>query len=166
MAGCTLQIKTKGVISELGEVTVVEQAFNPHVNIYDYRNEIEIVRTVQIECPGVNEDDVCLEIGENGINVKIEKKKLINECSVEGLDGHGLHQTFGLFNRQITFPDGPWQEHEDGFGIDKGILKMIFRKSVQKKFIRLSSRNKPPHYGLATHTDEAPSESQLSGWQD
>ena len=156
-------MKKKGAISDWGEVTLFDESYNPHVNVYDTTEDNAILRTVEIECPGVEEEDIEWEERDNGILVTLEKKKRIDEGKVEGLDGHKLKQTFGIFKKQLSFPDGPWVPNYDAFSMDLGIFRMFFKKSLSSKKGRFSKRkqqNQPHHYDISSNY--APSESGMS----
>jgi len=112
--------------------------WQPDYNIYDEERGEEIVRTIQIECPGVTEFD--LEETGTGIFVKVKKGKTINEETVRAVVP--IRESIGIFQKTIQIPDRHFKLASSESTVEHGILKVIFRKSLnspEKKKFKVTS---------------------------
>ena len=71
--GAKVMLKTKGVISPLGEIIAHDVSFDPIVNMFDKTTELGVERYIRVECPDVDEADI--EWEENICASVIEQKK-------------------------------------------------------------------------------------------
>ena len=125
-------VKSKGVISDLGEVISHDRSFNPEALIYDVRTPDYLVRTMVFECPGVKPGQVKWDQPNAGaITITIEKFKLVEEGSVTAVSA--LRQTSGRFEKTFNLPDGPFEVAPDECGLDLGVLKIVLKKCMINK---------------------------------
>ena len=78
-------------VAELDEIS-------PSVDIYDEEKEI----VVKADLPGVKKDEVTLELNENVLTIKGEKKK---EEKIERKDYYRLERSHGSFCRSFRLPE-------------------------------------------------------------
>lgn len=125
-------VKSKGVISDLGEVISHDRSFNPEALIYDEWTPDYLVRTMLFECPGVKPEQVSWDQQNAGeLTISIEKSKLVEEGSVTAVSA--LRQTSGKFNKTFNFPDGPFEVAPEECGLDLGVLKIVLKKCMINK---------------------------------
>ena len=72
--------------------------FAPTVDVYD--NETEIV--IEAEVPGINENDIAVEVKNNVLTFSGERKR---EQEVKEGSYHRSERSFGKFQRSFTLPD-------------------------------------------------------------
>ena len=125
------EVKTQGVISDLGEVISHDRSFNPEALIYDDRTPDYLVRTLLFECPGVKRGQVKWDQHSGGITISIEKSKLVEEGSVTAVAA--LRQTSGSFSKTFNFPDGPFEIAPDECSLDLGVLKIVLKRCMINK---------------------------------
>ena len=98
--GARMAMKTRGVISPLGEIIAHDVSFDPIVNVYDRVDERGATRLIRIECPGVTEDDLDWEELPNGVKISIDKKRPIDEAVVQPVQP--IRQHHGVWERTFT----------------------------------------------------------------
>ena len=125
-----LEVKRQGVLSELGEVVSHDKSFSPDPAIYDDKHGEYLWRTIQIECPGVKEDQVGWEESGNGLKVRIEKSRLVDEGAVTMVEGFPLRQQSGIWEKLFHFPDGPFELAQDECALEYGVLKLQLKKCL------------------------------------
>ncbi len=91
--------------------------------------------TIEVDLPGVNPDDVSVELNEGVLTIKAERKleKDIEEAEKEGVKYHIAERAYGTFLRRFTLP---FEADEDKIEatFDKGVLKIFIpRKEEEKK---------------------------------
>jgi HSP20 family molecular chaperone IbpA len=124
----TLKMKTQGVISEFGEVQTFNASFTPDLNIFEEQQGNQVMRTLQIECPGVAKDGFSVEEVDEGLLVTIDKKKTINEASVQPIKP--IMEKFGEFKHKFPISDRTFRFCEEELSLENGILKIILRKEL------------------------------------
>ena len=133
-----LEVKTQGVISDLGEVISHDRSFNPEALIFDQRTPDYLVRIMKFECPGVKPGQVKWDQPDaGGITISIEKSKLVEEGSVTAVSA--LRQTSGSFKKTFQFSDGPFEVAPDECNIEEGVVKIVLKKCLINKKGTLSS---------------------------
>ena len=88
-------------------------AFTPKINVAETENEIK----VSAELPGMDEKDVTVEVDENTLVIKGEKK---DEHEEKGKNWHRIEQSYEAFNRVIHIPAN----------IDGNKVKATFKKGM------------------------------------
>eukprot|EP00438_Fugacium_kawagutii_P009573 Skav212730 [mRNA] locus=scaffold1734:254294:255910:- [translate_table: standard] len=127
-----LDVKTQGVISDLGEVISHDKSFNPEAMIFDEKSPDYLTRTILFECPGVKPEQVSWHQPDaGGIAITIEKSKLIDEGSVTVVSA--LRQQSGVFEKRLNYLDGPFDIAEDECSLDHGVLKIVLKKCLINK---------------------------------
>ncbi|CAK9049744.1 unnamed protein product [Durusdinium trenchii] len=129
-----LEVKRQGVLSEQGEVTSFDITFNPNPAVFDKKlGDGYLWRTIQIECPGVREEQVQWEQTGDGLKVKIEKSTLVDEGAVIPMEGYPLRQQSGRWQKTFEFRDGPFELIEEECSLQYGVLRLILKKSLVNK---------------------------------
>ena len=99
--------------------------FRPSINLSENDNEY----IVTAELPGMDENDVSVELRNGGLIIKGEKK----HESEEKKDGYIYSErSYGSFNRQIPLPDEIDVEKVDA-KFKKGVLKITLPKTEKAK---------------------------------
>jgi len=91
--------------------------------------------TIEVDLPGVDPDDVSVELSEGVLTIKAERKmvKDIDEEEKNGVKYHIAERAYGTFLRRFSLP---WEADEDKIeaSFDKGVLKVFVpRKEEEKK---------------------------------
>jgi len=131
--GFRLAMKTRGVISSLGEIIAHDVSFEPTVNVYDRRGEQYIKRYIEIECPKVIQDDIDWEELANGIKITIRKHKAIDEMSVHPV--YPIRQHHGVWEREFQFEstEGRFEICPDEFNLQDGVLLIVLLRPLQAR---------------------------------
>jgi HSP20 family protein len=74
-------------------------AWTPNIDVVHRNNEL----VVRADLPGVNPDDVTVEIGDNAITISGERKQ---EHVEEKGSVYRFERTYGAFHREIPLPEG------------------------------------------------------------
>ena len=112
-------------------------AFVPRVNIV----ETELGYEVSADLPGINPDDVSVELHEGQLTISGSRNQ---ETAEEGKTFHRVERSFGEFKRVISIPE---LIDEDGIqaDYDNGVLTVSLPKSEKLKptriAIKASSKN-------------------------
>eukprot|EP00439_Symbiodinium_sp_Y106_P049312 s2894_g6.t1 len=133
--GAEPKMRTRGVISPLGELIGYDATFEPNVNLYEETTDTgEVQRKILVECPGVAMEDIELddESLSAGFQLAITKRAQIDE------QADNIRQVDG------------WPLRQDG------ILEITMKKKQKKGTARLGCKSGRP--GPAA----APSESAVS----
>ena len=91
--------------------------------------------TLEVEIPGVNPNDVEIDLEGNMLKIKGERKKNIEHES-ESTEVHAVEHNYGSFYRSFTLPDGI-NEEEISAHNDNGILYIELPKNKDKKSRRI-----------------------------
>ncbi|CAJ1397216.1 unnamed protein product [Effrenium voratum] len=126
-----LDVKTEGVISDLGEVISYDKSFSPEPMIFDQKTSEYLTRTILFECPGVRPEGVRWDQQGEGLTIRIEKSKLIDEGSVTAVSS--LRQQSGVYEKNFRFMDGPFEVSEDQCALEFGMLTIKLKKCVINK---------------------------------
>ncbi len=91
--------------------------------------------TIEVDLPGVDPEDVSVELSEGVLTIKAERKmvKDIDEEEKNGVKYHIAERAYGTFLRRLSLP---WEADEDKIeaSFDKGVLKVFVpRKEEEKK---------------------------------
>lgn len=92
---------------------VATGSFNPRVNVDETDKEV----SVTAELPGLDEKDVSVELDENILTIRGEKK---DEREEQGRDWHRVERSYGSFHRSIALPATP----------DAAKVKAEFKKGI------------------------------------
>ena len=155
---CEMDVKTEGVISDLGEVISYDKSFSPEPMIFDRTSDGYRHRTIQFECPGVRPEDVCWDQTGEGLTIRMTKKKLIDEGSVTAVSG--LRQQSGVYEKSFKFPDGPFELAEDECKLEYGVLKIALKKCLINKRGGLQSIQESRVEAFHVTTSSVPSEAE------
>ncbi|MFC1656495.1 Hsp20 family protein [Patescibacteria group bacterium] len=97
----------------------------PQINVSTKGNSV----VVEAEIPGVDEDNLDIEIGETAIRISGEKK---DEKEVDEKDYYHKEVSYGSFQRVIPLPCEVKHEGADA-EVKDGVLKIIIPKMLEKK---------------------------------
>jgi len=86
-----------GSAFDWGEDSPAKMAFSPKVDISETGKEVK----VSAELPGMDEKDVTVELGDDVITIRGEKKE---EHEDKGKDWYRREQSYGSFHRVIPLP--------------------------------------------------------------
>jgi HSP20 family protein len=84
---------------------------------------------VEAEIPGVNEEDLDIEVGENAVRISGEKH---DHKEIEQEDYYHKEMNYGSFQRVISLPEDVEHEQAEAEVID-GVLRITIPKLVEKK---------------------------------
>jgi len=107
--------------SELFSPLTTQGLLKPHVDIGATEKEY----TIAVEVPGVNEEDVKIEVSNNTMIIKGEKRQAKEE---KKQDFYRIERSYGSFQRMLSLPEDADQEAIKA-SFKKGILKI---KMVRK----------------------------------
>lgn len=90
---------------------------------------------IEVDLPGVDPEDVSVELSEGVLTIKAERKmeKDVEEAEKNGVKYHIMERAYGTFLRRFNLP---WEADEDKIeaSFDKGVLKIFVpRKEEEKK---------------------------------
>ncbi len=108
-----------------------KESFTPACNIEEKRNKY----IVELEVPGVEPDDIEIEIDENVMTIKGERKQQ-TETKDDDSQMHIVEHNYGSFYRSFTLPDNVNTDEIDAH--DKnGILYITIPKQKERKVRRI-----------------------------
>jgi len=121
-------MRTQGVVSPLGEIIAHDVNFEPKTNVYEHREGREVRRTIEVECPGVPDENIVVTELPNGVKVEIQKDKSIDENRVEAIEP--LRQNHGRWFREFNFESshGKFQVEARGVCLERGLLRITLRR--------------------------------------
>ncbi len=111
--------------SPLGEEEMAQGSWIPAVDIYETMDSI----VINVELPGVSKEDMSIEVKENTLTIKGEKKL---EKDVKEENYHRMERTYGSFMRAFTLPGTVSQEKVKAKFRD-GILEIVLPKAEEAK---------------------------------
>ena len=91
--------------------------------------------TIEVDLPGVNPDDVSVELSEGVLTIKAERRmeKDLDEEQKNGVKYHITERAYGTFLRRFALPFEADEENIEAT-FDKGVLKVFIpRKEEEKK---------------------------------
>ena len=91
--------------------------------------------TIEVDLPGVNPDDVSVELSEGVLTIKAERRleKDLDEEKKNGVKYHITERAYGTFLRRFALPFEADEENIEAT-FDKGVLKVFIpRKEEEKK---------------------------------
>ncbi len=90
--------------------------------------------TIEADLPGVDPDDVSVELADGVLTLKAERKmeKEEDKEAEEGVKYHVMERAYGTFLRRFNLP---WEADEENIeaSFDKGVLKVFVPKKVEEK---------------------------------
>ena len=92
--------------------------------------------TIEVDLPGVDPDDVSVELSEGVLTIKAERRMDKEaEKEEEGVKYHIAERAYGTFLRRFTLP---WEADEENIeaSFDKGVLKVFVPRRVEEKKAR------------------------------
>ena len=92
-------------------------------------SETEDALVLRADLPGLDPDDVSIEIKDNVLTVSGERKAE-HEDKREGY--HRIERSYGSFSRSLTLPKGIEPEAVEA-GFDKGVLEVRIPKPAERK---------------------------------
>lgn len=108
-----------------GEEEMIRRAWVPAVDIYEHADSIVILA----ELPGVTKEDVSLEVRDNTLTLKGEKK-IHREVKEENC--HRVERSYGFFQRSFSLPNTIRQEKVSAKFKD-GILEIVLPRAEEAK---------------------------------
>ena len=151
--GARVAMKTRGVISPLGEIIAHDVSFDPIVNVYDRVDDRGTMRLIRIECPGVTEDDLDWEELPNGVKISIDKKRPIDEATVQPVQP--IRQHHGVWEQDFLFDysEGRFELCPDDAALENGVLIVPLRKAHQPRRGKFGQAGKTRMQGSAISRD-------------
>ncbi|MFB9262372.1 Hsp20/alpha crystallin family protein [Bradyrhizobium erythrophlei] len=92
-------------------------------------SETDEVIEISAELPGLEAKDVQLNLDDNGLTIRGEKK---SEREEKNKDYHLVERSFGSFARSVTLPGGV-KPDDVSAEIAKGVLKVIVKKPAPRQ---------------------------------
>jgi HSP20 family protein len=111
--------------SPLGEEEMAQGAWIPAVDIYETKESI----VLNVELPGVTQQDLALEVKDNTLTIRGEKKL---EKDVKEESFHRMERTYGSFMRAFTLPSTVSQDKVKAKFKD-GVLEIMLPKAEEAK---------------------------------
>ncbi len=99
--------------------------FSPPVDVREDEKEV----TVKAELPGMEEKDIEVNLADNGLTIKGEKKA---EKEEQGKDNWYRETSYGAFHRFIPLPEGLDKEKVDA-RFKNGVLTVTLRRLEEAK---------------------------------
>ena len=99
--------------------------FSPPVDVREDEKEV----TVKAELPGMEEKDIEVNLADNGLTIKGEKKA---EKEEKGKDNWYRETSYGAFHRFIPLPEGLDKEKVDAH-FKNGVLTVTLRRLEEAK---------------------------------
>lgn len=132
--GCRVVMKTRGVISSLGEVIAHDVSFDPIFNVFD--NQDHTLRYIKVDCPSVTDDDYELFDKPNGVKIVIQKPKAIDESQIKAI--YPIRQHHGTWEREFIFDkdEGRFEYNDDDqpeSSLEHGVLTVVLRRTVHAR---------------------------------
>lgn len=108
------------------DLDIASSGFVPAVDIYETEDSI----VVKAELPGVDKNDVKIEVKDGVLTLKGEKKV---EKEVKEENFHRIERAYGSFQRSFTLPQN----------VDKDKIKATFKNGVLEIVIAKKEESKP-----------------------
>jgi HSP20 family protein len=106
-----------------GEMGIASAGFTPRVDVSETDKEIR----VSAELPGMDEKDVTVELNDDAVTIRGERKE---EKEEKGKNWYAREQTYGVFHRTVPLPstaDTP----KAGAKFRKGVLTITIPKRAE-----------------------------------
>lgn len=149
--GDKITLKTRGVISPLGEIIAHDICYDPIVNVYDRKDDQHtIYRFIEVECSRVDEEDIELEEISNGVKITVQKRKFIDETKV--LPVYPIRQQHGKWEKEFQFEpyEGRFELVDEACGLHNGIFTAVLRKQGENRKVRFMAHWQKPGSGLGS----------------
>jgi HSP20 family protein len=111
--------------SPVAEEEMVQGAWVPPVDIFETGDSI----VIKAELPGISKEDITLEVKDNTLSIKGEKKF---EKDVKEENYHRVERSYGAFQRAFSLPSTVQQEKVKAKFKD-GILEVTLPKAEEAK---------------------------------
>ena len=127
----TLQERMNRLFSEVArrspvaEEEIIQGAWIPPVDIFETGDSI----VIKAELPGISKEDITLEVKENTLSIKGEKKF---EKDVKEESYHRVERSYGAFQRAFALPSTVQQDKVKAKFRD-GILEVTLPKAEETK---------------------------------
>lgn len=127
----TLQERMNRLFSEVArrspvaEEEIIQGAWIPPVDIFETGDSI----VIKAELPGISKEDITLEVKENTLSIKGEKKF---EKDVKEESYHRVERSYGAFQRAFSLP-GTVQQDKVKAKFRDGILEVTIPKAEEAK---------------------------------
>lgn len=127
----TLQERMNRLFSEVArrspvaEEEIIQGAWIPPVDIFETGDSI----VIKAELPGISKEDITLEVKENTLSIKGEKKF---EKDVKEESYHRVERSYGAFQRAFALPSTVQQDKVKAKFRD-GILEVTIPKAEEAK---------------------------------
>jgi len=111
-----------------------QRQFVPAIDI----RETEDAYIVEADVPGMKKDEVHIEVTDNVLTIKGERK---SESEEKRKDFHRVERQYGTFRRSVTVPGG--FEHDNVEAkFDDGVLRITLPKPPERKPRRIEVKTK------------------------
>jgi len=107
--------------SSAAEEESLQEAWYPSVDIHEDKNNL----IIKAELPGIKKEDVSLEIKDNVLTIKGERKR---DEEIKRENYHRIERVYGSFSRSFTLPDAV-KEDKVTAGYKDGILEITLPKA-------------------------------------
>ncbi|MEZ4743846.1 MAG: Hsp20/alpha crystallin family protein [Bdellovibrionota bacterium] len=112
--------------------------FVPACDIEETESEYHL----SMDVPGLEKDDIRIEVVGNSVSISGERKQ---EKEEKGANQYRLERSYGKFNRTFTLPDGVKEENIEA-NYDNGVLCLTLPKSEKSKAKRISVKSGKPGF--------------------
>jgi len=99
------------------------RGFSPQMDVSENDKEVK----VEIELPGMEENDVQVSLSHNTLTISGEKK---SEKEDKSRNYHRIERSYGSFSRSIPLPEGIDQDKIEAM-FKKGVLHVVLPKTAQ-----------------------------------
>jgi len=96
----------------------------PHTDMYEEKNQL----VMKTELPGINKEDLDINLEGDRLTIKAEKKEEVNEDATH----HTRERYYGHYFRSVTLPY-PVKENKISATFDNGVLEMRLPKAEEVK---------------------------------
>ena len=111
--------------SPVAEEEMVQGAWVPPVDIFETGDSI----VIRAELPGISKEDIALEVKDNTLSIKGEKKF---EKDIKEENYHRVERSYGAFQRAFSLP-GTVQQEKVKAKFKDGILEVTLPKAEEAK---------------------------------
>ncbi|MCD6352851.1 MAG: Hsp20/alpha crystallin family protein [Proteobacteria bacterium] len=99
----------------------LQESWYPSVDIHEDKNNL----IIKAELPGIKKEDVSIEIKDNVLTIKGERKR---DEEIKRENYHRIERVYGSFSRSFTLPDAV-KEDKVKAGYKDGILEITLPKA-------------------------------------
>ena len=125
----TLQNRVNSLFQDYGRPSqdelIASGSFVPAVDVYEDEHKV----TLKLEVPGVKQDDLDVQVENNTLTIRGERKF---EKEEKEENFHRIERSYGSFTRSFTLPSTVDAEKVEA-DYDKGVLKIRLARKAEAK---------------------------------